>query len=119
MHSASCRAFDHDHGRRKYIAFTAQRLDVAGLARYILQALPQAADQQIDRPVERIGLATLGQVEQLIPREYALWMIEEHPQQAVLRAAQRHHGALSVEQMARGGVEPPVAEADHWRGLRY
>ncbi|CAB3787798.1 hypothetical protein LMG27177_02293 [Paraburkholderia fynbosensis] len=46
-------------------------------------------------------------------------MIEEHAQQAIFGAAQSDHRAFRIEQMARGGIEPPVAEAQHLHRFRH
>ena len=42
------------------------------------QALAQAAHQQVDGAVEHVGLAALGQVEQLFAAQHPLRMVEEH-----------------------------------------
>ena len=55
-------------------------------------------------------IAALGQVEQLVTAEYPLRVIEEHTQQAVLCATEGNHGAVFIEQVARGGIEAPAAQ---------
>ena len=74
------------------------------------QALAQAADEQVDGAVEGLGVAALGEVEQLISVQHALGVVEQHAQQTELAAGEGHQCALRVQQVARGGVQRPVAK---------
>jgi len=62
-------------------------------------------------------VTALRQVQQLVAREHAVRMIEEHSQQPILRAAQRDRRAFRIEQTARRRIEPPLAETQH--GSRF
>src|SRR6187402_3999284 len=92
--SHSRRFPEHHHRHGEDIAFIAYGLDIGLLAGVIDEALAETTHHQVDRAIEQLGVATLGEVEQLVAREDSLRVIEEHPQQAELRAAQRDDGAF-------------------------
>jgi hypothetical protein len=94
----------------EHVAAVAHGLDVARLPHLVVQALADPAHKQVDRSVEHVRIAALRQVEQLVPREDPLRMVEEDPQQAVFRPRQRDHRTLLVDQVARDRVQPPGAE---------
>src|SRR5437868_8865871 len=108
----SPRAAPHFDGGREYVTFASDGLDVARLAGIVLQALPQPAHQKIDRTVERFGVATLRQAQQLIAAEYPPGIIEENTQQTIFGTAQCHHRAGGVDKMTVRGVEDPVTEGE-------
>lgn len=108
---------EHLHGEGENITLVAHGLDVGRLTGIVQQTLAQAADQQIDGAVEQVGVATLGQIQQLIAAEHPLRMIEKHPQQAILGAAEGNHGVVFIEQVAGGGVQAPAAEREQAPGF--
>src|SRR5438045_3011242 len=54
------------HRGAEHITFGTHGLDVSGLARIVSKTPAQAADQQIDGAVERVGVAALRQIQQLV-----------------------------------------------------
>ena len=95
---------------RQQITFVAQRLDESRCARIVAQLLAQTADVQIDGAVERIGLAALGQGQQLVAVERAVGTFQQGLEQAVFAAGKHDHQARAVLQLPRGVVQRPAGE---------
>ena len=97
----------------KHVTFVAQRFDEPRCARIVAQFLAQAADVQIDGAVQRVGLAALGQVQQLVAVECAVRAFQQHLQQTVFAAREHDHQTGFVLQLPGGLVQCPVGEVPH------
>ena len=75
-------------GRRKNIAGAAHRLDHRRPLRVVLQLAAQPSDLDVDRPVERAGLAIARQVEKPIARQHLIGVVDEGREQVELAGRQ-------------------------------
>ena len=97
--------------RRQDVAAAAHCLDELGVAAVILQLAAQAADRDVDRPVERAGLAATQQVEQHVAGQHAVGALDQRQQQVVFAAGQRDLDTVGVEQPAARRLQRPAGEA--------
>ena len=80
---------------RQHVAFAAHGLDEARLARIVAEAMAQAAHLHVDAAVERVGLAALREIDELVAVEHAIRVLEEDAQQPVLGAGERRDHAFA------------------------
>ena len=73
--------------RDQDVAGAAHRLDDLRVVDVRLELLAQAADLDVDRAVERAGLAAARLLEQEVARQHAAGMLDERRQQAELAAS--------------------------------
>ena len=73
--------------------------------------MPQAADAQVDGAVERVLLAALDEVHELIAAENAVGVTEEDLQQAELRHRQADRDATRRDQLVGGDIQLPAVKA--------
>src|SRR4051812_36481721 len=72
-----------DRGR-EHVAAGAHRLDHGGILRIAFDLAPDAADQHVDRALERTGVAALGEIEQIFARQHTAGALAEGAQQVEL-----------------------------------
>src|SRR5947209_15035432 len=68
-------------GGREHVAAGAHRLDHGGVLRIAFDLAPDAADQHVDRALERAGVAALGEIEQAVARQHPAGTLAEGAQQ--------------------------------------
>ncbi len=107
--------------RGKDITLPAHGLDDCRFLRILAEALPQAADLDVDRAVVGAGLARKHQVDQLVAGQHAVGMLDKNLQQAeTLRAQAKTVVFLGVDEVAiaiaavadpiKGGTPEALAE---------
>ena len=106
------------HVGAQHVAFVAHGLDELRIARIFVELLSNAAHLQVDRALERVRVASLREVEQLVATEHALGMLEEDLEQAKLRTRQHDDDALRIDEMPCGEVERPSRKAHARRRRR-
>ena len=95
---------------REHVAAGAHRLDHGGIRRIGLDLAADAADQHVDRALERAGAAALREVEQAVARQHAAGPLAERPQQVELGAGHRDARAFRIAQFAQAEIDPPAPE---------
>src|SRR5437016_9228529 len=105
------------HLGAQHIALVAHGLDELRVARIFIELLPHAAHLKVDRALERIRIASLREIEQLVAAEHTLGMLEKNLEQAKLRARQDDDDILRVDEMPCGEIEHPACKA-HARRCR-
>src|SRR5947199_9145807 len=93
------------HVGAQHVPFVAHGLDELRVAGIFLELLPHAAYLKVDRTLERIRIASLGQVEQLVATEHTLRMLEKDLEQAKLRECQDYYELMDVDAMRLGQIE--------------
>src|SRR5258708_20110468 len=93
----------------EHITLIANRLDVARFASAVMQALAQATYEKIDGAIEWVGVTPLGEIQQLIPSQDTLRLIQKDAQQTIFRAAQRDKGSVPVDQVPSCDAPHPIA----------
>ncbi len=84
---------------------------IDGCVRIRLDLAADAGDAHVDRAVERVRVARIGEVEQPLAREHALGIVGERLEQRELGRRERVLVAVVVAQQVRVEVEPLGAEA--------
>src|SRR5204863_2201079 len=105
----------HVHEGRKKIPAKPHRLDQMRVTRVQLNLLPDTADVDIDRSLDRPGQPAMGQFEQLIPRQDPSWTLTECREQLKLRTRHRDASAVHTVQSACVGIQAPSGEVKHAR----
>ena len=98
-------------GRHENVPRAAYRLDDLRVLGIGFDLPAQPADQDVDRAVERGGIAAACLFEQEVAGQHPSRIAGEDVQKVEFAGGQRHVPAFRVEQAARGGVELPVREA--------
>src|SRR4051812_28966216 len=82
--------------------------NIARILRVRLDFLAQPADMVIDRAVEQVGIAALGQIQKLIAGESYFRALQQSRQQAEFPRRKRHGDAIRPDQFALAGVQHPI-----------
>ncbi len=72
----------------------------------------------VDGTVEQVGVAALGEVQQLVAGQRDLGPFQQGGQQTELTGGQWQGDAVGADQFALAGIERPVAEPDAFRAGR-
>ena len=97
---------------REQIATRAHRLDHGRIGRIGLDLAADAADQHVNRALERAGAAPLREVEQAVARQHAARPLAECPQQVELGAGHRDARACGIAQFAQAQIDAPAFEGE-------
>src|SRR3954470_24145129 len=95
----------------QYVAFVTNGLDELRVAGIFIELLANAAHLKIDRALERVRIASLREVEQLVAAEHTLGVLQKDPEQAKLRARQDDDDTLRIDEMPCGEIERPTRKA--------
>src|SRR6266481_1362184 len=95
------------HLGAQHVAFVAYGLDELRVAGIFIELLSNAAHLKVDRTLERVCIAPLREVEQLVAAEHTLGMLEKDFEQAKLRARQDNDDSLRVDEMPCSEIEHP------------
>src|SRR6266568_2475626 len=87
------------HLGAQHVAFVAHGLDELRVAGIFIELLSNAAHLKVDRALERVRIASLREVEQLVATEHTLGMLEKNLEQAKLRTRQDDNDTLRVDEM--------------------
>ena len=98
--------------RREQVAAAANGADDRGVGWVRLDLAADAHDPQVDRAVEGLRVAGIGELEQPFAREHPPGIGGKHLEQAVFRGGERVLVSLAVAQRLGIVVEPFGAEAD-------
>src|SRR5690606_18316318 len=106
--------------RLEGVAEPAHCADEAWVGRVGLDLAPDSRDAHVDGAVEGLGVARVGDIEQIFARQHAARMIGKGLEEQELRLGQGLRLPILVAQAVRVDVEPLGAEADAapGRGLR-
>src|SRR5436309_278716 len=99
------------HLGAQHIALVAHGLDELRVAGVFIELLPHAAHLKVDRALERVRIASLREIEQLVATEHTLGMLEKNLEQAKLRARQDDNDILRIDEMPCGEIERPSCKA--------
>src|SRR5258708_8817959 len=105
--------------RGEQIAAPPHGADDAGVSRVGLDLAPDAHDPDVDSPIERLGVARIGEFEQAFAGEHPFRVFGKRSQQAIFRGGQRILVALLVAKRAPIHIEPFGAETNEIPGWRY
>src|SRR5439155_17091744 len=72
---------------------------------------PHAAHLKVNRALERVRIASLREIEQLVTTEHTLGMLEKNLEQSKLSARQNDNDILRIDEMPCGEIERPSCKA--------
>src|SRR5258708_7192726 len=98
------------------IAAAPHGADDAGVGRVGLDLAPDTHDPDVDRPIEGLGVAGIGEFEQAFAGEDPFRVFGKRFQQAIFRCGQRVLVALLVAERAPIRIEPFGAETNQIPG---
>src|SRR5271163_3633495 len=96
----------------EHVSATPYRLNVARIFGIRFDFFAQPADVVVDAAVKEVGVASFGQVEQLIAGEGDFRPFKKGRQEPEFAARKGDGHAAMVDQLALTGVQRPLAEAD-------
>src|SRR5437667_6246953 len=99
------------HVGAQHAPFVAHGLDELRVAGILIELLPHATYLKVDRTLERVRIASLREIEQLVTTEHTLGMLEKNLEQAKLRARQDDNDILRIDEMPCGEIERPSCKA--------
>ena len=90
-------------GGGQHVAAAADGFDELGVPAVILQFAAQAGDGDVDRAIERTGLAAAQEVKKHIPRQHAAGAVQQSDQKHVFATGYGNFNAGWVKQAAARG----------------